>query len=911
MYKIMFYTGIAGFVISIAVSVYIFKKKKIAQSIRNLLLLLMLFVSCINLAVAGFREEGTTAAGAMATAQVMATARVIKAAKVMASAKVSGESDSGEIKSGQDSKIKMELCVFDSFGKVLPDNNGVIYCNSNIVISVCVSKPQSGDDEEETDEESAGQETTDKNNNGEGSTDEDERSGDEEGDNRAPYKVYARIKGSDIIHAAREVENDSCFCVDAFTEDWTEIENGYFDGVLEICVEDESGTVAEVETKPILYNTDKPVINVKTDGVVGRWTNKKVKFNVNVAAENAGIGTIVCYVDGRKVKEFDVKQGDRTGEYEYVMEKSSRNMSGNSVEFKAMDMCGNAAGKSFKVLIDREKPQLSLKGIAAGEHYADDVYLETAVSDLTYPATKVTYDISRLYQGTRFEERPKTFIPSEEKDRSFVKLTHEGEYTIAVKAKDGAGNVTETKKVSFVIDRTAPQLNINGIDDDSVHGKNVRLQLSCYEDNYATEQIMINVERSHNDKNESYSLTPFMNNMPEECVVQEFSDEGEYDVTFDAVDKAGNKAQEKQIHFCIDKTAPKIRVTGTKAYEQFDRHVDISIGIEEYNYKDIKVEISGKRTDSGGKVFELKSDGLKASGIYSVKKISFDKDGIYELMIRAGDKAGNTADKKIHFLIDTKSPAINGIEELDGGYFKNVCLADKLIGMFDDLTLSSYRIIVNGEEYNGTEDMKEEGKYSIHVEAVDELGHKSSKNASFIIDNTSPRLLFFGASDGETVCEAGVVSWKLSDENDKITKIKINGKEVSADLSELRYNESGKYKIEIESVDYAGNEGHSQMQFEYVEKDVSGLFGKNESKEGNSDADGHGLKDRQTSKALSGGAGLDASGGGDVKETLAVGHTGNERLNKKHIGVAGLLVVLIVSGVAAFIITLRLRCFKR
>ena len=339
MYKIMFYTGIAGFVISIAVSVYIFKKKKIAQSIRNLLLLLMLFVSCINLAVAGFREEGTTAAGAMATAKetaaaqvmataretttaramatakettatgVMATARVIKAAKVMASAKVSGESDSGEIKSGQDSKIKMELCVFDSFGKVLPDNNGVIYCNSNIVISVCVSKPQSGDDEEKTDEESAGQETTDKNNNGEGSTDEDERSGDEEGDNRAPYKVYARIKGSDIIHTAREVENDSCFCVDAFTEDWTEIENGYFDGVLEICVEDESGTVAVVETKPILYNTDKPVINVKTDGVVGRWTNKKVKFNVSVAAENAGIGTIVCYVDGRKVKEFDVKQG--------------------------------------------------------------------------------------------------------------------------------------------------------------------------------------------------------------------------------------------------------------------------------------------------------------------------------------------------------------------------------------------------------------------------------------------------------------------------------------------------------------------------------------------------------------------------------------------------------------------------
>ena len=127
----------------------------------------------------------------------------------------------------------------------------------------------------------------------------------------------------------------------------------------------------------------------------------------------------------------------------------------------------------------------------------------------------------------------------------------------------------------------------------------------------------------------------------------------------------------------------------------------------------------------------------------------------------------------------------------------------------------SYRILLNGVEYDGTTPVTEEGKYNLSVEVEDELGHKSTESAEFIIDHTAPKVIFTGVKDGESVTESGAVTLSLTNPEDEITSVSMNGITYDADTRQLEYTEYGNYRIDVDCVDKAGNQVVRSIHFTY------------------------------------------------------------------------------------------------
>lgn len=736
---------------------------------------------------------------------------------------------------------------YDNSNRTINENNGVIYSSQTVRLSFYLNDNGSGINDSSVHAifENGKTVTAGKNKNG---------------------AYYIDISGDDLKGSSGSASGD------AFEY--------FFDGAVTLWASDMSGNYVSLASKRIICYSGKPELKIDTDGTIGKWTGKNVKFRVKASDGAVGIKRVECIVDGEKVKDFDIKGESREQILEYVVNKSAKDRHGCKVEFSVVNMCGSETKKSFKVYLDKEAPKLSLSGVSEGAHYSGNVSVSALVSDVSYPAAKVKCYVSRVSDGITYTEKERTFIPKDFEYRTEMTLEHEGEYRIYARAVDGAGNVAETKPITFVIDKTAPELSIGGVRNNSMNGKEVVLRLGCYEAFCATNDITVSVSYSYGSSSREYELKPFTKEKIDETVTETFVEDGVYYVSISAVDRAGNAAKEKHIRFFIDRTAPKVEVTGTDAYEQWDKPVELSIAVTEYNYKTSRVVLSGKRTDIDGEKHELTLPRFVSSGDVSTMRAVFEEDGIYDIRISARDSAGNVVNKGIHFLVDTRAPEIIGLDKFDNLYLKEFSLGGIIDKMFRDLTLKSFRILLNGIEYEDFNTINEEGKYNLYVEAADELGHVSSKRVEFVVDNTAPKAMFFGINDGDTVFEQGIITWKLNEESGEITKICVNGEEISADVTELRYNEYGGYCIEIESIDLAGNEGYSKMQFEYAESgkkgDRGGIYNAKETVEG--------------------------YWGGDKSSTETGGYSSRQRYI-----LIGLLIGTLVFGGAAFIYAFKIR----
>ncbi|MEW5760773.1 MAG: right-handed parallel beta-helix repeat-containing protein, partial [Candidatus Thermoplasmatota archaeon] len=110
----------------------------------------------------------------------------------------------------------------------------------------------------------------------------------------------------------------------------------------------------------------------------------------------------------------------------------------------------------------------------------------------------------------------------------------EGNYTITLTARDRANNLAE-KTIFFIIDKTAPSINVKGVIDGAYYNINVTPVIKIKDANPNISSITLN----------AYPL----------MLGTTITEEGNYILTVLAIDKAGNSAR-KEISFTIDKTPP-------------------------------------------------------------------------------------------------------------------------------------------------------------------------------------------------------------------------------------------------------------------------------------------------------------------------------------------------------------------
>lgn len=656
--------------------------------------------------------------------------------------------------------------------------------------------------------------------------------------NKEQRRIVLKIQDASLVEDACEVlltRNDekekkvSCQWEDEGIGKSTTIilDEGFADGHYGIrtVARDEAENASEKEVSFVIDNT-APGVSMTSEMDYEQWTDQDVIFQTTVEDEVSGLQEIVYKVKGEVVKKVTFQEEVYSYSQEVVAAEEADKVTGYAVVVEVKNRAGIKKTMKRQVYIDKSAPEVALTGVDNGTHYTSNQFITTQVTDISYKDTKTTYHITRTLDGKKKKITWDTFVSEQYSDEWTKEIHQEGRYEIYAISTDAVGHQSRSGTLSFVIDKTAPVVDITGVEQETMTNEPITLQFACEESFYDTSEVNIEVQRKLDGKTTTEQLTAFPQEKKVSTMERTFLEDGTYQVTISAKDQAGNVAAKKSITFSVDRTKPELQIIGSDNYKLWGEPITLRFRVTESYYEGNRVIIHGTRQDIDGNVENLDvSISPNESKISSVLQ-SFQEDGLYILQMTAKDQAGNVNSQSIHFVVDQTNPEINGVERYDGGYYQSFRLTTHIEDIFRDLTVVSYQMRLNGVEYNGTDKITTEGKYDLQIEVQDELGHESTQSIEFVVDRTAPTVQFVGVTEGETVHTSGEISWRLENQEDSITGIRVNGVEYDADARVLPYKNYGSYQIEVDSEDRAGNCATQSVYFEYAqpEKKSYGLY---------------------------------------------------------------------------------------
>ncbi len=544
-------------------------------------------------------------------------------------------------------------------------------------------------------------------------------------------------------------------------------------------------TSVSIEFNYFDYDIDQITISDGDEELIPEWSEKNGfgKGTVSVSGQGHHVikmeledkaGNITKYKSGTKVLDFYI---DKTAPSVVTSVNGSSGTDGISM---------NSSGTVGVSVIDTYKDP-------------DDL---TRTARITAPGGGTTVSSAKVREGSE----------------SFA---NEADYEIEYVAVDKAGNKSVPKSVKFRVDRSAPQLSITSDAKNGASTTAVDVTFNIKEPFYNDmTSSKIEVYKKVDGARESHVKTiDFMPRSSNDTKTDKFEDDGEYRFVFTATDKAGNNASENY-SFILDGSKPVITLSGVKNYDKTEKNVELGIQVDETFYLTNKVTLSGTKTDIDGKTTDIDFENFPASSakIATLKQI-FKEDGVYDITVSSVDKAGNKDTKTIHFTIDTKPPVIESLDEYDGKKVKEFKLEKSLDELVTDLTVCEVKLYMDGVEYDGVSALAD-GTHVFRIEATDEMGHKSVKEFTFVLDTMAPNIIVTGAEDGAYLKDATIVEVSVELDDDYIDYVKVNGEAVAVSDNKCQINvdKRGKYTIEAAASDDAGNKSSLDMTFHYGNK---------------------------------------------------------------------------------------------
>lgn len=588
-----------------------------------------------------------------------------------------------------------------------------------------------------------------------------------------------------------------------------------------IWCEDNLGNVSRVTPSyNMIYNTAHSSITMTEDKDYSKWISDDVSFDVVVVDDKSGIDNIVYKVNDRIVKEITFNDIVKRYEYKVTATENAPTKDGYYVEVIVTSNTGTVTSDKRKVYIDKQAPVISVSGVNEGEHVASDKTLDFNIQETAFDECLGQVRATRSIDGFTTNYTVPDMTPSKVQDTIKRSFTEEGYYTVYFVVEDGAGNKATSNTVHFVVDKTAPQLTISGTTDKSVNKGEVTINLSCIESFYETNNVVVEVTKTIDGQTTNIAMSRFLSLAKESSLQHTFTDDGTYTITFNATDLAGNVSIVKTISFTIDKTAPELSFNGVTNYLVTNNTVSLSSNVIESYYQGNKITITGTRTDIKGKISNIGPIEFTTNSKEGSRLSTFSEEGIYYIHMVSHDEAGNESEAEINFTIDKSAPVISYMDTIDGQYFSIFSLSDIIDNIIEDLSVVKYNIYLNGIEYDGVTPVETDGKYSLYIDVVDEVGYESDAYAEFIVDHTAPKVIIDGVGDGDVTHNPGQVAFSLVDQEDTIDSIVINGTEVELEKGSktytLLYDTYGTYEVEITCSDKANNISNTVVKFRYT-----------------------------------------------------------------------------------------------
>ncbi|VYT88841.1 S8 family serine peptidase [Clostridium tertium] len=283
-------------------------------------------------------------------------------------------------------------------------------------------------------------------------------------------------------------------------------------------------------------------------------------------------------LDGAKGKE------DTLRKFEYDIPVKN----GDVITVRAIDLLGNETSKKMTVIVDKSIPEVEIKDVQNTKVYNKNVKPSVTVKSKN---AKVTATLNG-------------------KPYNFEEITAEGNYILEVVVV-GENGVEVKKTISFVIDKTAPIIQIAGVENGKYYNTNISPKVTSNED--ATIYLELNQEGYNSET---------------------LVDEGNYILKARAVDKAGNESV-LEYKFTIDKTAPVITIEGIINGMKYDKEVKATI----------------KSSEEGEIITTINDNPYNGEVLI--------EDGEYNIKVVAKDLAGNTSELTRTFSIKLSDSNIN------------------------------------------------------------------------------------------------------------------------------------------------------------------------------------------------------------------------------------------------------------
>ncbi|MFR8074598.1 MAG: Ig-like domain-containing protein [Lachnospiraceae bacterium] len=305
-------------------------------------------------------------------------------------------------------------------------------------------------------------------------------------------------------------------------------------------------------------------------------------------------------------------------------------------------------------------------------------------------------------------------------DGQQVAISEEGVWKVYVRTEDQVGNLKFSESVPICVDRTAPEITISGVSDQSANSGSLPIQISCEDAYYRPGSLKIQIHGSNGGK------APALKKSEESeqgCLVEyfDFPKEQSYDDTYtltvEASDLSGNRTQ-KTAEFSVNRFGSVFDLaldTKKKLKQYYFRHptdiVFLETNIDYVGASKIFCRENGEvRQLIRGTDYEVTMTGDASSWKqyqYRIPASSFQKEGIYELLLSSEDRANNQSDtgmqgKRVTFALDWTAPEclITGVKggELCQRAVQTVCFWPQ-----DNVGVRTLKIYKDSELYYQTD----------------------------------------------------------------------------------------------------------------------------------------------------------------------------------------------------------------
>ena len=617
--------------------------------------------------------------------------------------------------------------------------------------------------------------------------------------------------------------------------------DGYYS--VSYTVTDKAGN-SSTATYGFYVDTDSPVHNMyvtsenppKFSSYKNTYSNPVGVFNARASQENYEYGQ---YYDGNVNVELNVF--DYNLDWVYVSDNGVELtptwtwngaygtatvtlMSEGYHELKmwSKDLSGNETddtdpAKMIRLYIDKTVPGIttyvngSLYSEGSGVRYLNtNASVQVSVND----TNKDTTDLVRTSKMT--PPGGSASSSTENVGETTENYSTEADYEVQYVATDLAGNKSGTRNVQFRVDKTPPQLSITG--DGTSTAKSVPVSFGIKEAFYwdmtsAKYSIYKKKDGTGESLEKTTDFTPRSSNDSQSYTITE---DAEYRFEFSAEDKCGNKTETKGT-LIKDGTAPIILLSGVSNYDKTDKEVTLNISVDEAFYSTNKVTLTGTRTDIDGKTTNIDFNQFTTNRTkVSQLEQLFKEDGIYDITVTSTDKAGNSSTKTLHFTIDTTDPEIGDLSKYDKVKTNKFEWDVDLDELVKDLTVCDISVYMDGSLYDGTTEIAD-GSHVLRVEAVDELGHKSYKEVTFVLDTKGPNIIISNVEDGDRLLESTEVTVTVEIDEDILDTVSLNDKSVTVSENKATFtiNSKGKYRINATAHDEAGNTSSTEIEFTF------------------------------------------------------------------------------------------------